>query len=266
MPKSILLIPHYNRPDKLIESISSISEAETIDVLIVDDGSSKKPIEADVKKAFLANGKLIYIYLKQNQGIEQALNKGLEFCVSESYTYVARLDCGDLCLPNRFSIQENYLDTHLNTGLIGTQVRIFERGSKKKYIKRFPTESSIIKKMLFINAMLMHPSIMFRVSCLEKTGLYPTNYPAAEDLAFYFNFSKYYEIENLNDVLIEYELDSDSISTVKRKRQVASRIKLILDNFNFSFYPIYGLLRSILLYIMPLQMIKKIKFLINKNG
>ena len=40
--KLIITIPHYNNPDGLIKSVSSINESIKIDIIITDDGSEKK--------------------------------------------------------------------------------------------------------------------------------------------------------------------------------------------------------------------------------
>src|SRR5688572_29234183 len=110
MNKTILLIPHYNNPLGLMKSLSSISCIENIDVLVVDDGSNQPFDEGMVSNSFNANGSVFYIYSKVNQGIEFALNSGLEFIIQKKqYQFIARLDCGDLCLGNRFQIQETFL-------------------------------------------------------------------------------------------------------------------------------------------------------------
>ena len=50
---------------------------------------------------------------------------------------------------------------------------------------------------------------------------------------------------------MDYIVDPKSISTTKRKLQVKNRIKIVLEHFYFGFYPIYGLIRGVLLYMFP---------------
>ena len=62
------------------------------------------------------------------------------------------------------------------------------------------------------------------------------------------------------EVLLDYIIEEGSISTKKRKLQVKNRIKIIVDNFKLGIYPIYGLLRNIVLYFFSrgsTNMIKK---------
>src|SRR5688572_24336817 len=110
MNKVALLIPHYNNFRGLITSINSIDSSEFIDIVIVDDGSTVEKIDEDVlNKAFKANGKIKFLYLEKNKGIEYALNHGLEYILKNNYQYTARLDVGDVCVGKRFAIQHKFL-------------------------------------------------------------------------------------------------------------------------------------------------------------
>ena len=50
--KLIITIPHYNNPDGLIKSISSINESFKIDIIITDDGSEIKLDENQVRSKY----------------------------------------------------------------------------------------------------------------------------------------------------------------------------------------------------------------------
>lgn len=259
----ILLIPHYNNIIGIKKSLQSIGVSERIDVIIVDDGSTKFKIDEDeIKSYFKAKGRVFFIYLKTNLGIEHALNYGLEFSIKNKYKYTARLDCGDLCHKNRFEIQLSFLQKNPSISLVGTNVKFYSPKNKFLYALSLPTSDKDIRKMMYLNAMFIHPTIMFSNNIIEKTGFYPTNYKAAEDFAFFFKVIKYFKVANINEFLVECELNSSGISTAQRKSQAKNRIKIILENFYFGFYPIYGLLRSMLLYILPVWFLLQLKRLL----
>jgi hypothetical protein len=90
-----------------------------------------------------------------------------------------------------------------------------------------------------------------QIGAVREIGLYPFGYAALEDYAYFFEFTKRYLTSNVPIVLIKYEVSSKAISTIKRRQQVKSRIKLILKNFYFGWYPIYGLVRNTLLFLLP---------------
>jgi len=93
--------------------------------------------------------------------------------------------------------------------------------------------------------------VVFRSSAVREIGLYPSDYDALEDYAYFFEFTKRYPTSNVPIVLIKYEVSSRAISTLKRRQQVQNRLRLILKNFYFGWYPIRGLIRNSLLLLLP---------------
>lgn len=261
MNKSVLLIPHYNNPMGLISSIASIQASEKIDIVVVDDGSINRKIdETATRNALKSKGEIIYLYLKKNEGIEYALNAGLDYIVKkQQYQFIARLDCGDICLGNRFHIQETFLIENPDIKLVGSNAIAVNTEGKFLYNTIFPENSKEIENKMFINAMFLHPSVMFKAEVITVLGKYPTNYKAAEDYAFFFKIIKEFKTANLQEFLLQYEINSSGISFSKRKLQVWSRIRVIKDNFYLGFWPIYGILRNMILYILPNSLIQKIK-------
>mgnify|MGYP001317922753 CR=1 FL=1 len=262
MNNLILLIPHFNNLPGLIASLGSINSEEKLDVIIVDDGSDRQIDERKIRSSFLADGSIVFIYLKKNRGIEIALNTGLEYIVKKKYRYTARLDCGDFCLNNRFRDQKLFLDENDKISLVGSNVKFFDTNEIYLYTLKVPKNDKLIRKKMFINAMHIHPTIMFRTSILETTGFYPVEFKAAEDYAFFFNVINSFQVANIDRVLVHCEVNPRGISTLLRKQQAKNRIKIILKNFYFGLYPIYGLLRSCMLYLLPLNFLIKIKKII----
>jgi len=244
--KIIVLIPHYNNIIELIESISSIDEEIKIDVHIVDDGSAIIPNLRELQKKY-TQGDISLNCLQKNVGIEYALNAGLEDIEKLDYDYIARLDCGDLNIKNKYADQINYLEQHPDVFLLGTWADIVDVDCNFLYTLKLPTSYHEIKRKMYLNNMFVHPSVVFRSEVLLKIGHYPTYYEAAEDYGYFFNIVKELKSENLPKVYLKYKIDPKSISSTKRRKQVKSRIRIILAHFKIGFYPIYGLIRNILL-------------------
>lgn len=253
------MIPHYNNINGLKDSIKSINESISADIVIVDDGSEIKPQENDIE---YRHGNIFVIGLSQNVGIENALNQGLSYIKKHGYEFIGRLDCGDLCKPNRFKKQISYLKENKQIALLGSWVNVIDSKGHKQYITKHPSKHKEISKKMYLNSMFVHPSVVFRTSILNKTGFYPTNYKAAEDYAFFFNIIKHFKTANLEEALLDYIIDENSISSQKRKVQVKSRIKIILNHFYLGYYPIYGLIRNILLLSISRDMSTALKKII----
>lgn len=250
--QTALLIPHFNNPEGLYSSIKSIHKSENIDVVIVDDGSTDNKFnELELNDIFKSGTNVYYLYLDSNKGIEHALNYGLAFIKSKNYKYTARLDAGDLCEPNRFQIQENFLENNTNIKLVGSGIIAIDEKGIELYRKEFPETHIELKRKMYLNCMFIHPTVMFANDVIDAIGDYPTNFNAAEDYAFFFKILNSFETANIKEPLVKIEINHSGISIQKRKQQVASRIKIIKKYFYFGFWPIYGLFRNYMLYIIP---------------
>lgn len=255
-----VLIPHYNNPQGLSHSLQSIKEEEALDVVIVDDGSREKCINEQLLKEEIPSFlKLHFIYLHKNSGIEHALNKGLEFILKKNYSYIARLDCGDTCTTGRFKLQKEYLKTKPAVGLVGSYARFVDDQGKLGFNLKPPVDYKHIKKKMYVNAMFIHPTIMFKREVIEKLGGYPTNYPAAEDFALFFKIIKQYKAENIPEFLVNCELNTGGISLTRRKIQLHTRLKILKEEFYWGFYPVYGLIRNYTIAHLPYSFIYKLK-------
>lgn len=251
MNKVVLLIPYFNNTDGLLKSLRSIDQNENLDVLIVDDGSVNKFDEEIVLSNFKGKGIIFFEYLERNKGIETALNSGLKIIVEKKYKYVARLDCGDICLGKRFAIQEAFLKENPEIKIVGSNVLAVDTNDDFLYSINLPLIDKDIKNKMYFNSMLIHPAILFSTEILQTIGLYPLNHKSVEDYAFFFAVSKRYKMANIDEYLTQIEINENGISLQKRAQQVKGRIRIIKENFYFGFYPIYGLIRNYMLLYLP---------------
>ena len=217
MNKTILLIPYYNNYEGLLKSLRSIDQNENLDILIVDDGSIYKFDESIILSNFKAKGIILFKYLESNKGIETALNSGLKIIIEKKYKYVARLDCGDICLGKRFAIQETFLEENPEIKIVGSNVLAVDIDNKFLYSIDLPLFDFDIKNKMYFNSMLIHPAILFSTEIVQAIGLYPLNHKSAEDYAFFFSISKKYKMANIKQYLTQIEINENGISLQKRK-------------------------------------------------
>jgi glycosyltransferase involved in cell wall biosynthesis len=255
----VVLIPHFNNLAGLRKSLDSIIFPAKVDVLIVDDGSKEKPNTAAFNEIFADKLNLHFIFNKQNLGIENTLNKGLSYILKYmSCKYIARLDCGDICDPNRFIKQKHFLDANEEVHLIGSWVEFFYE-DETLYTYKAPSRHKDITNNMFLKCSFIHPSVMFRTKSLSIIGLYPVEYRAAEDYAFFFRFVKKFKTHILPEVLTYCELNPKGISRTKRAVQQKSKIKVIMANRSISPYFFLGLLRNFSMLLLPYSVVAKAK-------
>ena len=266
MNNSCVLIPHFNNPAGLIKCIKSIGNFENVDVLIVDDGSSTLFDEEKIKDFFKAQGKVYFIYLQTNQGIEKALNVGANWIIERCYIYLARLDCDDICHPSRFKIQEEFMRQNLEYGLIGTWCNAIDANENILFEMKLPTDYEKIKKRMYFACMFIHPTLFITVEAFKKVGGYSYNFKAAEDYDLCFKIMRKYRVGNLPQKLLNFEYnDKKGISSQNRSVQVHSRIRIIIKYFYLGVYPFAGLLRTSIIYFIPRQFLSFFKTKIGRG-
>jgi GT2 family glycosyltransferase len=253
----VVLLAHFNDNERLEKAILSIKETIPVDVFIVDDGSKIKPNEIELQKIY-NGGKLKVLLLDKNYGLKKVRNFGLKEILKKNYKYIAILDSDDLNKENRFQKQFNYLENNKTVSLIGSWCDYINKNGDYLYTEKFPTSDLQIKKKIYLNSMFVHSTIFFRTCILKEIGLYPEKY-FNEDYAFLFKITRNYKVENYPESLIYYLINEEGHSSNNRKKQVLSRLKIIIDNFYIGFYPIYGLIRNIPLLFMSRNFLTYVK-------
>lgn len=249
IPTLCVLIPAWKDQDGLIKTLEVLGQ-ETIpfDVVVVDDGS---PVPLTCAPRY-GNHDVLLHRLPENQGIEHALNAGLEVIFERGYTHIARLDCGDLPMPGRLSRQAEFLDAHPDVGIVGTWARCLDDDGKYLFTLRFPTEhDAMLRQQRYVPAML-HPTIMIRADAIRKVGLYRDRYRTAEDYDLYVRMAKHYRLANIPEVLTEYVVSQGGTTASKRRKNLISRLRIQVDNFGWTDPHAYlGVGRTVVFTIIP---------------
>ena len=256
-----LLIPFYNNLPGLIRSLESIVyDPLACGLLIVDDGSNEALQYEDVIPYLSQSLSVTILRLRENQGITKALNTGLQWLEEKKNSrYVARLDCGDLCSPDRFIRQVAFLDAHPEVGLLGSWCifKNFRTGDSYHYVT--PTAYKKILKEMYFRNVFIHPTVMWRSEITKIVGVYPENYPHTEDYAFFYEIISKVEAAVLPADLVICEINPQGISLHYRKEQLRSRIKVIRRYGKSWYFRLLGTLRLWILLMVPYRMILEIK-------
>ncbi len=263
-----ILIPHYNDIAGLKATLESFDYVENLLVLIIDDGSEQDqfPSESFISSINNLSPEQIRVEsLGYNQGIETALNHGLEILEKEiKPDYIMRIDSGDTCINGRIKKQIEYLNNHPDICLIGSQVEYVDESGKYLFALNLPLAHKDIQKYIHKAVPFIHSAIMFRTEAITKIGRYTTSYPAAEDYALFFEFVKNCTTANLPETLTRVVWDTNGISVVKRKRQMQSRLKLLWQNAGFDAPSILGILRLVTIMSIPLPLLQLLKTSLRK--
>lgn len=248
-----LLIPCYNNFDGLIDSLKSVFYlSEKYLVLIIDDGSSEPVTLERINKVLDLEKQLIVLQNEKNLGITATLNKGLSWIEKNTdATYIARLDCGDKCNEERFSLQVKYMDAHPQTGLIGSWCKIIDNETSFAYSYKTPTQHAAIRKAMYARNVFMHATVMFRTSVLKQVGHYPTNFEYAEDYAFFWKLITASESFIFNKFLVICDLNKKGISYKNKSKQLYARWRVVNAFGSNLVLKLSAYIRLTLLFILP---------------
>lgn len=257
--RTVVLIPFYMDLLGLRKSLKSIKDKETVDILIVDDGSTI-PLNYDDIKDIEFRGNISIITMQNNVGIENALNEGLKSIELSDYDYIGRLDSGDTCEVDRFYKQIEYLDKNPDVILLGSWANYIDESNETfLYVLKHPCKDSEIRYKMKFNSCFVHPSVVFRRKVIEIVGCYPVDFKYAEDYAYFYEVMKVGKVENYPEALVNYYVSDKSISTLRRKQQIKSRIKVIKKNVPFSLTKLVSIVRNTILLYTSRSIIIKIK-------
>jgi len=255
-----VLIPCHNNIKGLIDSISSIVyDHQRFLVLVVDDGSSE-PVTRNVLYQHLPiSVNIQLIRLKQNQGITRALNRGLEFIYANyPVHFIARLDCGDICNPDRFYKQIAFLQDNPDTDLLGTWCYFKDMDTGHAYEYITPTAHELIERSMYFRNVFVHPTVMWRVSSLQAFR-YPEKYPHAEDYGLFYDMISKKRTAIIDEFLVTCEINRQGISFLNRAEQLKSRLRVIWDYGRNKLLLAAGTIKLAMLMALPYDLISRIK-------
>lgn len=217
-----VLIPVFNGMKTIASSLDSIlrQTERRIRIVLVNDGSTDGT--AEIVSAMAAEDYRIKVITIPNGGIVGALNTGLQACTAP---FVARHDADDIAFPERFARQLDFLSDHPDYMAVGANAWHIDGagrriGSRTYYIGEVAPDANAIPS---VEPYLMHPFLMVRRDCFQDVGGY-RHVIHSEDTDLYWRLIERGKLFNLPDMLGEYRIHGESISS---KSIVSGRIAAI---------------------------------------
>lgn len=255
-----LLIPCYNNTAGLRASLQTVRYTPNLFLIVVVDDGSDVPVSREDLTNDGLDLPVHLIRLKQNSGITVALNTGLAWIVENTTSkYIARLDCGDRCRPDRFFKQIAFLDRQPAVGLLGSWCVFKEERSGDSFNYKAPLADMEIKKAMHLRNVFIHPTVMWRSRLLPESSVYPYNFPHAEDYAFFWALLKRTKGAILNEFLVTCSIRANGISSRHRRQQLKSCEKVIRLYGDMPVRKWFGILLTQLRMVVPQKVIFLLK-------
>ncbi|WP_028226036.1 glycosyltransferase [Paraburkholderia ferrariae] len=250
-----VLMPAFNGQADVERTLASFKEDAPIYALVVDDGSTP-PIAAPD----LPGMQVEILRMPKNGGIERALEAGIDALAARGFRYAARIDAGDLSVPQRLAKQRARMEASPALAALGMWTQVVTRSGEPLFMLRPAVQPQQLKRERLLRSPLVHPSVMLRVEAVKVVGNYRRQYPAAEDLDLFLRLMRRYDCANLPELGLFYEVNEGGISATKRRRQIVSTLRLQLAYLNvFNWRDWAGLAKSLLHFVMPYRTLQRIK-------
>lgn len=211
-PRLTVLMPVYNVEKYLREAIDSILNQTFADfeLLIMDDCSTDS--SADIIASY-NDSRIRYVRNERNLGLAENLNRGIELAQTE---YVSRMDGDDISINTTLEKQLKFLDSHPEIGICGAGFRFFGTKSSTVYYPEYHEDSKV---GMFFGCTVILP--MFRLSVFKENNLrYKTSAFPAEDYRMWAEAFRVTKVYNFQEVMFNYRMHSEQISTEKRQIQI----------------------------------------------
>jgi glycosyltransferase involved in cell wall biosynthesis len=201
-PKITVVMGACNDADKLSGSIDSVLSQTfgDFEFIIVNDGSTEIASRR-ILDSYLARDSRLRVFHKENEGLTRALIDG---CDAARGDYIARIDVGDVMLPERLELQGMVLDRHADVGFVSCWTDFCAPEWEFLWTSKGESEGGkpvdMVKKYHEHEAyedITHHGSVMFRKSTYEEAGGYRRQFYYGQDWDLWYRMaekSKFYLI------------------------------------------------------------------------
>jgi glycosyltransferase involved in cell wall biosynthesis len=221
-PLVSVIIPAYNHELYIEEALQSVIDQTypNIELIVINDGSTDKT--AEIIQKFVDNHKDFNMQFinKKNEGVCETLNKGIEMSKGE---YISFLASDDLWLPNKISVQVEYMERNRKTGMVFSDAMFILYNDRtdikwsdykpelKKYFKNGMVNDVDLYYLLLTRPLIPALTVLVRKSVINKVGLFDKNL-VYEDNDMWLRIAREYPIAYIDIPLAYYRLHNTNVS------------------------------------------------------
>lgn len=242
----------YNCADTLAESLDSLlaQTYQNFEIVMCNDGSTDKTLEVAQEYKDKYPDKIVLIENEKNMGLNFTLNHCLENANGE---YIARMDGDDLCDPERFEKELNFLLSHPEYAIVSTPMKYFDDNGVFR-VGEAEGEPNI--KRIPLGTPFCHAPCMVKKEAYDAVGGYSVDEKLlrVEDWHLWIKMlSKGYRGYMLNEPLYSMRDDQNAVSRRKFKYRLNEAYvgRLAVKMLKLPKYEYLFTLRPIIVGLLP---------------
>jgi hypothetical protein len=217
-PVVSVLMPVYNAERYLREALASVLRQTFTDfeLLVFDDGSSDR--SASVVEETCGSDPRLRLFRASHAGYATWLREGVRQARGE---FIARMDADDVCRPQRFALQLDFLRRDPACSAVGGAVLLIDPEGRPLRELKTPFAHEEIDALLLRGRgdAIIHPTLMLRRVDLIAAGGYRPEAEPAEDLDLYLRLAERGRLANLPDTLLDYRQHLSKVSNRRAGEQ-----------------------------------------------
>nr|AGM38670.1 putative glycosyltransferase [Glaesserella parasuis] len=211
--------------EQCLRSIWTNQYVKPTEIVLVKDGKLSSELEQIITHwQNKLNSKFIVVALSENLGLGKALNEGLKHC---HYSWVFRMDADDICLPDRFEKQVQYIKQNPDVVLVGAQIEEFDEKMEHNIgLRKVPTSTADIYRIALSRNPFNHMTVAYKKRVIEDVGGYQ-HHLYMEDYNLWLRvIAKGYKVVNLESVLVNVRSGLSMYARRKGLNYVVSEYQL----------------------------------------
>ncbi|AEH36966.1 glycosyltransferase family 2 protein [Halopiger xanaduensis] len=201
-PLVSVIVPTYNRPERLVRSLESIAEQtyDELEIVVVDDCSETPASEAIEPLRDEFPYELVVIRHDENRGANAARNTGIREASGE---FLAFLDDDDEWAPSKVRRQvAAFRRAPEDVGLVYTALQLVDDDGEEIRTTDASVSGDVTRTLLCRNAIGSFSCVMVRNAAVDDAGLLDEEFPSWQDLDWYIRISEEWRVEAIPEPLV----------------------------------------------------------------
>ena len=237
--KLAVILPAYNAENFLTECLDSLLNQTFSDfcILAVNDASTDNT--GKILEDYAAKDTRLRVYhFSENQGEPAVMQFTMDILKEMDVEYVARMDADDVCIPQRFERQIQYLDNHPEIDILGSNAVLFYEGQTRapKFTNHPLLDKDIKAHFSLARGNIINPTTMWRHSSIKDLPINYAQTATAPDFHMWVQCALHQKkFANLPEPLLVYRLHQGQES--KKHDKISESVQYSMELWISHLFP-----------------------------
>ena len=237
--KLVVILPAYNAENFITECLESLLNQTFSDfcILAVNDASTDNT--GGILESYATKDTRLRVYhFSENQGEPAVMQFTMDILKEMDVEYVARMDADDVCIPQRFERQIQYLDSHPEIDILGSNAVLFYEGQTRapKFTNHPLLDKDIKAHFSLARGNIINPTTMWRHSSIKDLPINYAQTATAPDFHMWVQCALHQKkFANLPEPLLVYRLHQGQES--KKHDKISESVQYSMELWISHLFP-----------------------------